>query len=159
MIEKQLIEIVRAQFKLDWHGIHGANHWARVRENGLRLAETTGARTNVIELFSFIHDSQRQSDHNDPLHGARAAKFANDLRAQRVIEISDADFDLLTLARAQHSDGFTEADITVQTCWDADRLDLGRVGIRPHPRYLCTNVAKNPSIIEWAFSRSVRLNP
>lgn len=32
-------------------------------------------------------------------------------------------------ALAYHSDGYTEGDITVQVCWDADRLDLGRVGI------------------------------
>jgi uncharacterized protein len=154
MIEKQLVEIIRAQFKLDWHGIHGANHWARVRENGLRLAETTGAKVDVVELFAFLHDSRRNHDGIDPEHGERAADFADDLRTQGVIELSESDFDLLDLACAEHSDGFTEADITVQTCWDADRLDLGRVGIRPHPRYLCTNVAKSPSIIEWAFIRS-----
>ena len=28
----------------------------------------------------------------------------------------------------------TEADITIQTCWDSDRLDLGRVGMMPEPR-------------------------
>jgi uncharacterized protein len=154
VIEKQLIEIIRAQFKLDWHGIHGANHWARVRENGLRLAETTGAKVDVVELFAFLHDSQRQSDHNDPLHGERAAEFANDLWTHGVFELLESDFDLLDLACAEHSDGFTEADITVQTCWDADRLDLGRVGVRPNPHYLCTNAAKSPSMIEWAFSRS-----
>ena len=39
--------------------------------------------------------------------------------------------ELLIEACKYHSDGFTEADITVQTFRDADRLDLGRVGIRP----------------------------
>ena len=48
-----------------------------------------------------------------------------------------------------------DADITVQTCWDADRLDLGRVGIRPDPRRLCTAAARNPRMIEAAFARSL----
>ncbi len=44
----------------------------------------------------------------------------------------------------------TAGDITVQTCWDADRLDLGRVGITPNPRWLCTACAKDPATILWA---------
>ena len=43
----------------------------------------------------------------------------------------------------------------MQTCWDADRLDLGRVGIVPNPRYLCTPAAKSPAVIDWAHLRSV----
>jgi hypothetical protein len=35
-----------------------------------------------------------------------------------------------------------DGDITVQTCWDADRLDLPRVGIQPLPQFLCTEAAK-----------------
>lgn len=55
------------------------------------------------------------------------------------------------------SDGHTDADITVQTCWDADRLDLGRVGINPAPEKLCTIAARDPEIMEWAYERSVHL--
>ena len=29
-------------------------------------------------------------------------------------------------------------DATIGTCWDADRLELPRVGIRPDPRYFST---------------------
>jgi uncharacterized protein len=46
-------------------------------------------------------------------------------------------------------------DITVQTCFDADRLDLGRVGKIPDPRLLCTDAAKDPKTIDWANQRSV----
>jgi uncharacterized protein len=45
-------------------------------------------------------------------------------------------------------------DITIQTCWDSDRLDLGRVGITPHPRRLCTEAAKRPTTIKWADARA-----
>lgn len=156
MVDRQLIAVVRGQFKLDWHGIHGASHWSRVRQNGLKLAETTGARVAVIELFAFLHDSRRLNDDLDPEHGSRAVAFARQLREQSIIELSDSDFDLLDLACAKHSDGWTSAEVTVQTCWDADRLDLGRVGIRPHPFYLCTEAAKSPSVIDWAFNRSLQ---
>ena len=30
-----------------------------------------------------------------------------------------------------HTNGQREADVTIQTCWDADRLDLLRVGTHP----------------------------
>jgi len=43
LITNALIETLKQQFALDWTGIHGAPHWARVRENGLRLASATGA--------------------------------------------------------------------------------------------------------------------
>jgi uncharacterized protein len=43
----------------------------------------------------------------------------------------------------------------VQTCWDADRLDLGRVGKRPDPRRLCTPAARDRDVIEWAYRRSL----
>ena len=45
-------------------------------------------------------------------------------------------------------------DITIQTCWDADRLDLGRIGIRPNPTYLGTKVARDPTFLEAALIRS-----
>ena len=35
-----------------------------------------------------------------------------------------------------HSDGELHMNATIQSCWDADRLDLGRVGKRPYPKYL-----------------------
>ncbi len=74
----------------------------------------------------------------------------------RHFEISDSDFELLRIACIHHTDGKTAANVTVQTCWDADRLDLGRVGIKPHPKYLCTEAAKNPEMISWAYERSIQ---
>jgi uncharacterized protein len=62
--------------------------------------------------------------------------------------------ELLALACTLHSDGHTDGDITVQTCWDADRLDLGRVGIRPSARYLCTEAARCGDLIAAAYRRS-----
>jgi uncharacterized protein len=47
-----------------------------------------------------------------------------------------------------------DADITIQTCWDADRLDLGRVGTTPDPARLCTAAARDPEMLRWADRRS-----
>ena len=46
--------------------------------------------------------------------------------------------------------------MTILTCWDADRLDIGRVGIRPVADKLCTNAAKDPDFINWCYKRSIR---
>jgi uncharacterized protein len=66
IISKPLIDILKNHYQLDWHGIHGVSHWARVRHIGLKLADTTGANKKVIELFAFFHDSCRLNDHIDP---------------------------------------------------------------------------------------------
>ena len=34
-------------------------------------------------------------------------------------------------------------EVTIQVCHDADRLDIGRVGIRPDPQYFYTAPAKD----------------
>jgi uncharacterized protein len=73
-----------------------------------------------------------------------------------LIHLPDAEFTLLHQAIRDHELGMTKGDVTVITCWDADRLDLGRVDIRPEPRYLCTDVAKEQATIEWAYKRSQR---
>ena len=156
ILSPALLVILRDQFLLDWGGIHGAPHWARVRANGLKLANLNGSRTDVIELFAFLHDSRREHDGPDPDHGPRAAAFATTIRSG-FIPIDDAGFDLLVYAMTLHSNGLVEAPITVQTCWDADRLDLGRVGRRPDPARLCTKHARDPAIIEWAYKRSLFL--
>jgi uncharacterized protein len=71
-----------------------------------------------------------------------------------LIALSDGDLERLVYACVHHSRDITQAEITVQTCWDADRLDIGRIGVKPRARYLCTSAAKDPGIIEWAFRRS-----
>ena len=100
------------------------------------------------------HDTQRRNERRDPSHGRRAARYAKSLRGVW-FDLSDKEMELLTEALKYHSDGYTEADITVQVCWDADRLDLGRVGIKPAPHKLCTASAKSVDVLEAAYERSV----
>ena len=149
----ELIRVIRAQYGLPWQGIHGVSHWARVRETGLRLAEVTGANPAIVELFAVFHDARRRNEEIDPQHGRRGAEFAARLRGT-LIHLPDPEFALLYQACADHTMGETKADITVQTCWDADRLDLGRVGITPDPTCLCTEAAKAIELRTWADQRS-----
>ena len=154
MRRSELISFLRENFALECRGIHGAPHWARVRNNGLRLAESTGANIRVIEAFSLLHDSCRLNDDWDPEHGLRAGELARRLN-KPFLELEVVELKLLVHACEGHSDGHLQADVTVQTCWDADRLDLGRVGIRPEASRLCTLAARHPAVIEWAHFRSL----
>ncbi len=126
---------------------------ARVLENGWRIADLSGANREVVSLFAYLHDAKRRNNAVDPGHGKRGAAFARTLRGS-LITLSDSDFDLLADACEQHTDGLTDSDVTIQACWDADRLDLGRIGVRPNPEFLCTDAAKRPEIIDWAYRRS-----
>jgi uncharacterized protein len=154
MIAQALMDEIRRGFPLSLDGIHGEAHWARVCANGLLLAEATGADLEVVELFAYLHDSKRLDDGWDLDHGRRAARFVRTLQGS-LLTLSEEKLEQLVYACAHHSDGLTEADVTVQTCWDADRLDLGRIHIRPDPRRLCTAAAMDPAMIEGAYRRSL----
>jgi uncharacterized protein len=145
--------MITEQSSLSREGFHSLDHWVRVLANGRKLAEQTGAILTVVELFAVFHDSRRVNEGRDPEHGYRGAEFALEMRG-KWFDISDHEMGLLFEGCEFHSDGLTEADITIQTCWDADRLDLGRVGITPDPMYLCTDAAKAPEMIKWAHERA-----
>jgi uncharacterized protein len=146
-----LRRLILAQFKLGLDSIHGTEHWRRVEKFGLMLAEKTGADKDVISLFAYFHDSQRENEHLDPHHGARAAEFALELFKTGMLKASNKQFEQLVEACRSHSSPVAHSeDVTVQTCWDADRLDLWRVGETPHPRLLHTNAAKDPTMIQKA---------
>ena len=151
-LSTELVAHLRASFLLDWRGIHGSPHWARVRANGLYIAQRNGANAKVVELFAFLHDARREHDGHDDTHGSRSAALAVKLNG-RFFSLSEDELELLTWACRDHSEGHLDADVTVQTCWDADRLDLGRVGIRPDPDRLCTPEARDRIAVALRRSR------
>ena len=130
--------------------LHGEGHWLRVAAAGLALLpETPAADPAVVLLFALFHDSMRFNDGHDPQHGPRGAALAGELRGE-AFDLDDAKMDLLGFACDEHTNGEVVADPTVGVCWDADRLNLWRVGIRPDPRLLSTGAARNGGRIKWA---------
>ncbi len=119
------------------HSVHGPAHWRRVERNALLLAGRTGADVTVVRLFAVFHDSRRENDFWDDGHGERGAAYAATLRGKEY-ELSAERFEMLHYACVWHTEGKYHADPTIGTCWDADRLDLGRVGVIPDPEYMST---------------------
>jgi uncharacterized protein len=154
MIEKRLIDRILDGYALSPMGTHGLPHWGRVLETGLRLAASTGADIQVVELFAVFHDSRRVNDRVDRGHGKRGAELARELRRE-FLKIENNAFDLLVYACERHTDGLKEGDVTVQTCWDSDRLDLWRANIQPKASFLCTDAAKEQKTIDWSRERSL----
>jgi uncharacterized protein len=138
---KRLWAKIASPFRLHGTSIHGPEHWRRVERNGLLLCAESGARQDVVRLFALFHDSCRINDGWDPGHGARGAEYAAELRGSE-FELDNADFELLRYACAWHTSGRKHDDATIATCWDADRLDLGRVGIIPDPARMCTKLGR-----------------
>jgi uncharacterized protein len=153
IIRPGLMRAILDQYTLPRDGAHGIAHWGRVLENGLRIGDDTGADLVVVSLFSVFHDACRVNEGWDHGHGRRGAQLAADLRGV-AYDIDDDAFDLLFHACAHHTDGRTDGDATVRSCWDADRLDLGRVHIAPDPSRMATRYAARPEVIEWAEGRS-----
>lgn len=150
---KPIIDAVLAQYVLPLNGDHGVAHWARVFTNGHKLASQTEANIEVVSLFAVFHDSRRFNESVDPHHGHRGAELAVKFRGD-LFELTDEEFALLYAACDGHTHERTHPDITVQTCFDSDRLDLGRVWITPDPNKLCTEAAKSREMIQWADGRS-----
>lgn len=154
IITPELINLLRGKFRLDWNGIHGVAHWARVRSNGLVLAGRNGANARIVEYFAFLHDVCRRNDGKDPDHGSRAALYARTVR-EDFIHLDDSEFALLAAALGGHTHGRFHDDITVLTCWDADRLDLCRVGIKPESKQFGTDAARDIRIMQQACENAM----
>jgi uncharacterized protein len=156
VIVKKALHAVRPRFRLDLgHGIHGMPHWSRVFWHGRALARELDVDPCLPAWFAFLHDSQRHDDSFDPGHGGRAADFAVELRQRGVLtELDGRRFEQLCEAMRLHSDGHTESEPGIVACWDADRLDLGRIGITPEPHRLCTAPARDPQRIARAMAMS-----
>jgi uncharacterized protein len=118
--------------------VHGIVHWKQVERNGLLLAEKTNADIMVVRLFALFHDSKRANDGPDIVHGARGAEFAKQCFEEHRFDITQEQFDKLYHACKFHTTEQRSGDATIDTCYDADRLDLGRIGIMLDPDKMAT---------------------
>lgn len=135
-----LLPHVISDSTVNLHSIHGPTHWARVERNGLFLASSVGANQHIVSLFAYFHDCCRRNDGIDPGHGPRAAKYATSIR-EMLSGLTDAEVKILVDACDGHTRGRETDNPTIAVCWDADRLDLPRVGIRPRPKFFNTPLA------------------
>jgi uncharacterized protein len=104
-----------------------------------------------VRLFALLHDSCRLNDGNDFDHGPRAAKMLD--RIVPIVFALDRDrLELLKQAIRLHTSGQTTEDPTIGTCWDADRLDIGRAGISPSAHYMSTAAGKEISVLRHPLS-------
>ena len=116
---------------------HGVKHWDRVAKFG-RLLYQDGADMNVIMAFAYLHDSERIDNEEDVNHGKRASKLIDAIRYSQLKELSDEQIEKLKRACELHTIEHRTGDITIDICFDADRMDLLRVGIVPLPERMAT---------------------
>lgn len=121
--------------------VHGLNHWQNVWHNALFLSEKEGVDALVPQLFAVTHDFQRLTDSVDPQHGPRAARLIQNNKALQQALTAQQLKDLVYACQT-HTGGKRAPNIVVGICWDADRLDITRVGIRLDAQYLTTQTAK-----------------
>jgi len=139
-----LWKAVQAQFRGTLMGIHGLGHWRQVERNGLMLAEKNGLASEdiiVVRLFAALHDSSRINDNWDEGHGARGGAYARELNGVFYTLVPES-LKMLEKACARHELGETTPDLVIGTCWDADRLDLVRIGATPRKALMNTPAGK-----------------
>lgn len=135
----KIIKVVSKEWKLD--DLHGLSHWQRVERNGLLLLQP-GVNPYVVHLFAYFHDACRKNNHSDIEHGIRAAQLVEHLRYSLLKELTDVEFMQLKTACELHTVKQSVGDITIDTCFDADSLDLGRCGIIVDPTRMATDMGK-----------------
>lgn len=136
---------------------HGLSHWQRVERNGILLSMENGCvrkdiNIKVVRFFAYLHDKCRLNDWTDLEHGVRSADMLPTIRNTILKDFSDEEISLLDKACRYHTIEHRTGIPTVDVCFDADRLDLGRVGIVPYPKRMATEqgayYAENIYLIE-----------
>lgn len=133
-----LLDAVRAGAPLRRSPWHGEDHWLRVAAAGLaiRALLRPDADAEALVLFGMLHDASRLAESGDHGHGPRAALAAGRLNAAGLVSLEKDRLDALRRACRGHTAGKTSEDPTIGTCWDADRCDLRRGGLRRDPSLL-----------------------
>ncbi len=142
-----VIEFAKSRWSLG--DLHGPSHWQRVEYNAYLLSyENKDSKTvlrngidfTVVRCFAYLHDCCREDDGLDPDHGLRSASLVKSLRDTLLKGLTDEEMDLLERACRFHTKKRKTGNITIDTCFDADRMDLGRVGTIPDPARMATEM-------------------
>jgi uncharacterized protein len=139
--------------------LHGPTHWARVHMFAKALLTReqvpADAQTCVV-LFAWLHDLAREDDEGTRTHAVDGAAQVDRILPAIGEDLSPDQREVVRGAINYHSDGMVAREaveaglfahvawpadvviLAVGCCWDADRLDLPRVGIVPDPSLMST---------------------
>ena len=137
---KDLIDKLQKDSKLFHSPIHGFKHWRTVEKNGLYLSNFNGGNPKIISYFAYFHDCMRVNEHIDNGHGYRGGRYA--MLNKELLGLSDEDLRILYRACAGHTGGVNPSCDTIACCWDADRLDIRRVGADLKLKFFNTKEAR-----------------
>ena len=138
---KRLREYAIKHSILGEYSVHGVSHWDRVARNAEVLI-TSDVDELVVKAFAYIHDVERVNESDDLQHGPRAALLVEEIRSSVLSFLNDQEIEQLKEACRLHTLRHRTEDPTVNACFDADRLDLGRVGITPNPDKMATTAGR-----------------
>ena len=140
---QKVVEVIREFVQSRWTlgEVHGISHWDRVYQYGQKLL-SQDVNPLIVALFAYLHDSCRMNDGEDIDHGKRAAHLIDTIRDSHLKTVSDEEIELLKEACRLHTTVIKTSNPTIDACFDADRLDLWRVGIIPDPGRMATEKGK-----------------
>ena len=140
--------------------LHGIAHWTRVHRYGLLLADSLGlseAEKLAIALFGWTHDLARTDDGGGNQHSLDGAKYVHVVTKTLFNDFPEDILNIISCAIRYHSDGMNAEEAlhelpianhsnwshesvlnVISCCWDADRLDLLRLGIVPDESKMST---------------------
>jgi uncharacterized protein len=138
----EVIEKVKKYVLNIWKlgNLHGLPHWENVAKNGLMLAKHIDANPFITQLFAYLHDSCRINDGADLEHGIRASDLVMDLKHTLLKDLTSKELEQLYLACRHHTTALRLEDKTINTCFDADRLDLTRLYYSLNPNRMATEI-------------------
>ncbi len=139
-----------ANTKIDWEeaeriilsnytlkqGLHGFEHVKRVVENAKLIArEECPQNFDDAVIGAYLHDIGRTDDGSGNEHAIKGARIAKDLLEKHWPHL---DAKRILFAIEVHADGTTTKDPLIGAIWDADRLDIPRIGGNIRPQFLST---------------------
>lgn len=128
---------------------HGERHWRAVARVGIEIADADPEPDRaVLFLFALLHDARRHRETRDPEHGPRAAVLASKLRSQQLFVLDDARYAQLDEACRLHDTGAVSSDPTIGACYDADRINLTRIGVTLDHSLLSRPVSRDDAFID-----------
>lgn len=153
--------------------LHGPAHWARVFHFGKLLSEKMSLplqQRQCIQVFAWTHDLARWDDNGGNEHAIAGAYYLDEVVPALFAHLVHDQRELIRAAIRHHADSLAaeeafhsgwfidlpweKSDLlnTIGCCWDADRLDLLRLGIEPDHARMSTPYWEEP------LPRARRLN-